>query len=507
MKSLITSIRTSKLAKLLFPSQEVGGLEITDEMIKMVFLEDRGNGPEWKYFCIRPLPVGLMVNGIVKQPIALSQQIKQAFSSVVSKTKLSKKMTVVIPESLVYVQSFNVPATLNDSMVTSAIINSPSYMCPYDITDVNIAWQPIFIKGLDKKIIVGAAKKTDVLALQNAVEQAGLDPIAMQTPTFGFEFFVRFPEGIYIAYFIEKEVLNTTVYVGGKLSFKSTRKLTACIKKTTIELEDVADFIEKDFPKTKDFILSELGEDYKISLGIAMSYYEGADKIVEILKGKNMQAEVVTVGKMNLPKTVNNISSWLSVVGAAARGMVSRRNDYFASFLSSTPREIYIRERKEAFFSRSLKIVATTVIFYMVAFSAIGFFLSSIDKERHIRLVNEQKVQLPAELVRLDKEISTFNSTVDKLTKISATRPKVQPPLDSLKKLSFEGISFIKFNLNYAKDKVEVTTSGSATTREKLIAFKKYMEEQGIFKDIKIPPQALEQRENINFTLAYSYVF
>jgi len=507
MKSLIASIRTSGFARLLFPSQEVGGLEITDEMIKMVFLEERNGAFEWKYFCLRPLPAGIVVGGRVKQADALAVQIKQAFASVVSQNKLSKKMTIVIPESLVYVQSLNVPATLNDSMVASAIINSQSYVCPHEITDVNIAWQSIFIKGMDKKVIVGAAKKADIVAIQNAVEQAGLDPIAIQTPTFGFEFFVRFPEGVYIVYFIEKEIINTAVYVGGKLSFKFTSKLTDCAKKESVEIPDIADFIAKNFSKVKDFVLSELGEDYRVSLGVGMSYYEGADKIVEILNQKNIPAEVIAVAKMNLPKTISNISSWLPVVGAAARGMVSRRNDYFASLLPSSPREIYIRERKEAFFSRSLKIVAATVMFYIAAFTAMGFFLSSIDKKNEQYLANQKNIQLPPEFARIEKEISDFNSTVDQLTKISSERLQVQPPLDSLKKLNFEGVEFTKFDLSYAPKKVDVTTSGSATTRERLIAFKKYMEEQGIFKDIKIPSQALEQRANINFTMTYSYVF
>lgn len=505
MKDLFLKFKMTRLGALLFPSQEAGGLEITDDWVKLLYLENREGGSAWKYFASRPLPQGTVVDGKVQKQDLLVENLKQLFGSIVSAKKISPEVVVTIPEAHLYVQSVTIPAGLDSKIVGSVIMNNPLVTFPTPVAENYLSWQVIATKGLEKKILVALGRKEIIDPYEESVLLAGLKPVAIHTPSIGFELSLSFPEDCTILYFLEQKGFTKAIYLGDKLFFKHSDEYAHHhFEKQELGLEDIADLIIKDFPATKDFILSELGEDKKIHIMLT-SCFDVVSPITEIFKKKNFPVETVSINNTQIPQNVSPVSPWMGVLGAAARGILPKRDDEFMSFLSMSPEQLYVQEQKLMFFSRALKLVFSAFAFCIVTLAVVGLFISSIHTGVNREFVRNQAIQLPSELVKLEEEMNKFNASIEKVTKIKEMLYSSIPFLKSTELLAYKDIKITNFDMSIRGNKSTVTLSGVANTRDRLLAFKSYLEEQQGFADIVIPLQSLEQRENINFSLTYTY--
>lgn len=497
----------SRLGKFIMPPEEVGGLEISADSLKFLLLRPHGDSVIWEHYASRPLAAGIIVDGQVKNVDGLASQIKQLFESVVTDKKLTREVIVVIPESGWHIDTLNIPAALQDSIVKDVIMNNPAVAFPFPLPDIYISWQKVAAEGLEKRIVIAYAKRDVVDNYQRAVELAGLHPIALQASTLGFEFFIQFSKDVSAIYLLENLSCTVAAYLDGKLFYKRTVMFQDVIPAgTKFGFQAVADVIEKDFARVKDFVLSEIGEERVCSL-LLLSAFPGTDQIADILKKKDLPIQTVSVRKMDLPKTMTNASLWSNVLGAAFRGLMPRRIDNFLSLLPFSTREQYLSRKKTVFFSRTTKIVFTTLIFYIMAFVFMGIFLSSTQKKTQQELLRQQAVALPQELLALEGERNAFNAGVDNLLKIQQKLVSMSPALKMMERIPIPGVSIASFQMALQGERMSVTITGTADTRENLIAFKKHLADDLALQEIKSPIQSLETRQNINFTMTFFYAF
>lgn len=491
----------SRIIKRILQPQDIGGLEIAGDALRLAFLQQKGDTVEWHYFSARPLPAGIIIDGEVQNVDALSTHIKQLFDSIVGERKINNEVIISIPESNLYVHSLKIPVAVSAHDIPFVIMNSATQNLPYNLTDIydaNYAWQTVLISGFERRVILCLTKKLTVDRYLQAVELAGLQAVVLQTPTVGFEYCVAFPKGISIVYYVEPGFLTSCAYVEGKLVFKRTQKAAR-------EPAVLADLIEKDSVRVKDFILAEVGDAYAVSLFVLSSLPE-TNQIIELLGKKNIAITRATLQKSAVPSALPSAELWIGLLGAAFRVLLPRRNDIFATLLPFSPKEQYLKKKISTFFSRTTKVVFATLLFYIVSFFFIGFLLSSTQQKVSADLRRQEAVQIPQDLLSLDKEIDKFNGTVAAIVAIKPQLKSVIPSLEAVNKVAFPGITLGEFTLTpQGNGDVSISINGSATTRDNFLSFKKALEDGNIFKSVDTPVQNIEQRENVTFTMTLLY--
>lgn len=503
-QSIKKTLTRSRLGQIIFALEEVGGLEITSEAIRLAFFEYRGDTTIWRYYGVKTLPPGIIVNNQVKKPEELGSQIKQLFHECVKDKKL-KEVIICMPEINGYLDRFTLPIGVPENMITSVILNNASELFPFPINELYISWQNIRVEELERKLLIAYAKRDIIDPYKKAVEIAGLKPVALQTAALGFDFFIEFPKDIAIVYFLEKDFCTVSVHLDGKIFYKRTTGYEENITKgTTVSAETIAGFIEKNIVKIQNFVGSELKQEYPYQV-LILSSLPISQEITETLKQKKIPVATVAMKLMEIPEKITDVPSWTPLIGAASRGLFLRKNDTFASLFPDSPQALYLQRQRSIFFSRTIKILLTTLLFYIISFAVLGIYLSSLEKATEKQIAAQQKITIPETLLQLEEEMNNFNTAVDKVALVKQNLISLLPSLQVINNLRFSGIAISSFKMRIEGKAVLINLIGSATTREALLKFREYLTNDLHFTDIKLPPQALELRENINFTISCSY--
>lgn len=151
---------------------------------------------------------------------------------------------------------------------------------------------------------------------------------------------------------------------------------------------------------------------------------------------------------------------------------------------------------------REVLILGTIIIFSLFAFGFILFFIkfdlrNKVLDQREILL--EKKTEFEAsEIKDLEKEIESLNKTLSELTPLYQEKSYLTDVTEALSQTVPSGLYFT--NLSFNKEKNEFSLSGFSPTREKLIEFKKNLEQNGNFKEIYFPPSNWIEPINIDFS-------
>ncbi|GLV47842.1 pilus assembly protein PilM [Thermus sp. LT1-2-5] len=173
----------SGLSKLFRPRVEALGLEVGASSLKLVELS--GHPPALRAYAIRPIPPGTVVDGVVKEPGALAQEIRELFAE--ARTK-KRYVVSAVPNPAVILRTLQVPKMPPKEMEEAVRWEAERYI-PFPIDEVILDFAPLdplaeVAEGEQMEVMVAAARQEAVASLIEALREAGLTPLVLDVKPF-----------------------------------------------------------------------------------------------------------------------------------------------------------------------------------------------------------------------------------------------------------------------------------------------------------------------------------
>ena len=171
------------LSQLFRPRVEALGLEIGASALKLV--EVSGNPPALKALASRPTPPGLLMEGMVAEPAALAQEIKE----LLLEARTRKRYVVTALSNLaVILRPIQVPKMPLKEMEEAVRWEAERYI-PFPIDEVVLDFAPLtplseVQEGEQVQVMVAAARQEAVAGVLEALRGAGLVPVVLDVKPF-----------------------------------------------------------------------------------------------------------------------------------------------------------------------------------------------------------------------------------------------------------------------------------------------------------------------------------
>lgn len=158
------------------------GIDISDQTIKVVRLSH--NRKKMLSHCMRMLPAGVMVNGVVVDKGKMEQEIRSILSSCGISVKIKDSVVISIPEMQSFLRVIEIP-TMQEFEIHEAVRWEIAQHIPFGLENVYIDWQPSSPSGgtvnpARMEVEVGAAQRKVVDPLYEIIHKIGLDIAACE---------------------------------------------------------------------------------------------------------------------------------------------------------------------------------------------------------------------------------------------------------------------------------------------------------------------------------------
>ncbi|GAA6743192.1 type IV pilus assembly protein PilM [Thermus antranikianii] len=210
----------SGFSKLFKPRVEALGLEIGAANLKLVELS--GNPPTLRALATRPTPPGMLVEGVIAEPQALAQELKELLAE--ARTK-KRYVVTAVPNPSVILRTLQVPKMPPKEMEEAVRWEAERYI-PFPIDEVVLDFAPLdplaeVADGEQVEVMVGAARQEAVASLLEALRGAGLTPIILDVKPFAGLYPLEAqlssdPEGVSVAVEIGAESTSLVLLKGNR---------------------------------------------------------------------------------------------------------------------------------------------------------------------------------------------------------------------------------------------------------------------------------------------------
>ncbi|MFH1626130.1 MAG: type IV pilus assembly protein PilM [Pseudomonadota bacterium] len=223
----------------LFLEKDLIGLDIGSSSIKLVELQDTKKGYRLRNVGIGFLPLGTIVDGALKDRLAVIDIIQNLVSNLGIK---SRNVATSISGHSVIIKTISLPVMSEKDLEESIKWEAEQYI-PFEIDDVNIDFQILGETAGEKgqmNVLLVAAKRDMISDYVQVIKEAGLNTVVMDTDSFALEnmFEINYPydEGEVIALIdVGANILNMNVLKGGVSVF--TREVSIGGNRVTVEIQ------------------------------------------------------------------------------------------------------------------------------------------------------------------------------------------------------------------------------------------------------------------------------
>jgi len=457
---------TKKFVSLYFSSSEIRIAQL-----------DSG-GTRIKFMHTIAVPEGIISDRNVVDRDALANLLKTIWTKLKIRDKL---VGIVIPEFSTFTKEVEIPK-IDRSELDEAVRWQAQEFLPWQQSDTNLDWKILKETEDGYSILFVAVRKVVLDGYVDAAAQAGLFPIAVETPSLSlvrlsnsgdvgkFIFYGGKNSSIFIISIGENIVGSSVVYSDKIQSLKETSSRMAG-HYSSIAIESV----EVDGPGVTNELVTNLKE----------------------LFGK----EPVRLTKKSSIYTVQN-NPYLIPLSLQHKDPSVPADEFSINLLPPKLVKKYeLKKLQVQIWSLSL-VISYIVWFSFFASLASYFYLdqqvqSLQNTEGLLRKTNPEKVETI-------KEIQTINTLVSKVAAIDAIAVSPQEILNPVYSVRPEGISISRYKVDLESG--EVGLIGVSKNRQSLLTFKQSIEEIEQFSLVDVPIASLEVNQNAEFTMRFSYL-
>lgn len=487
------------LLKLLTYEEKIGGLAVFDSRLEMTVLDfDRKKGRlSVASRSSADLPSGVVVGGLLKNETAFVA----AFKGLISASKKSSSFVVSLPANCVYSHSFAFSNILTEKQIEDAMRLNLRFSLPMEEKDAYVDWETVeSMEPSKKEILLCAGNRAEIDKYLAAFAKLNIAPVAIEfhALSVGRILSLKSKEPLLTAILSDNN-LEASIFESGALRFLQSFDLN----KASLDEEKIIEIVcvdkmwrIKNFydaeKNKKDFIgsLYLIGDDEKINL-----YQE----LLSLKFRKPLIIEAARFGDIFPQIMPSEQKSNLSGVafGAALRGLMPREEDTIISLMSIGTEKAYERKRMVSFIKFASDLISVLSVFFAVVFVSIwvlmGVLVSNIEDSL------QRQGELPSGLLDLKNKAAAFNEIIKQANLLNGELPKLSRFVERISAFQTLGVILTRTDISSTGS---VTLGGTVTTRDSLLQFKNVLEGSGLFKEVKIPLNYLEQKSNIAFSFS-----
>ncbi len=460
----------------------IGALEISSTSLKYLLIKNN--------FITQAslrLPPGIIERGKIVNPALLTQALKNLHTQITSANK-PLSVILVIPQSLVYTQSFTVPIVAQAQIVESITLNL-QMISPAKIEESFYDYQEVQERPDAGQIeLLGAfANRTIITSFTEAVKAAGFITVAVEFPALALASLIRLRWGgisateDYLVLYVSSEGLMSLILKNGNLAFNRftpwheiSKELSAV---DTLTFTQMKDFVAQDLQRVLNFYVGRTGRQMKNAILISPVFNYELITLVQEKLGITMHNLAIA----ELPKLQ---AGWLSVLGAGLRATVTRNKDLEISLTAENAQTEYLEERIINFVALWRNIIAGALILVLGAFA----FMNHAFMQQQTQLTDRLRVAFDASTLQsykaVQEKVKTFNETIVIIDKIRQKERAWSPVISAFKNAAGNDIQIKKLvvdaNLNF-------TMNGNAKTDTLALAFKDRLTALPFIKSANLP--------------------
>ncbi|RUR39658.1 type IV pilus assembly protein PilM [Vreelandella populi] len=173
--------------RLLKASKSLIGVDITSSAVKLLELKKSRNTYQVESYAIRPLSDNAVGEGRIHNIKDVAHTLGQALDDARPSTR---KAAIAIPSSAAITKMLTLPAALNEEEVEERLMVESDHHLPFAFNDVAfdfLSLGPVHSSPHLQQILLVACRQQDIWHWTEALEQAGLEPVAVDMETFAIE--------------------------------------------------------------------------------------------------------------------------------------------------------------------------------------------------------------------------------------------------------------------------------------------------------------------------------
>lgn len=472
-------MRFSKLLEKIYPLPPIGGLEISDSVIRLAELI-KGNPSGQSY----RLPPGVIETGKVKNKAGLVAVLKELIHKSPNRGKLGIVLT--IPSSNVFIQTIKLPAAASANLEEAASLNV-QMVSPLKQGEFYYDWQRVGSQtdGGPVELLAAFVSREVVDSFALCLREAGLDLIAVEFTSLSLARELtrrKVVEAgkVYLAAEIMPEGMTFMLMQGSQLLFHSFRSLGA----QTGQQIAVADFI------------ATLKEEVQDIINFHLAHWGGTvNNLIFISAGFQNEIQGAFRDKT---VTIFNPDEVMPVLGAVYRPILGEK---VINLLGTSSLKIYEANRALTFVS----------LWRTVLVSALGFLLIlALGTDLFLRQLAQKATEVSAltlnepghrELLALREEATRFNELVSLIKEARQGETGIGRVAETVNNLAGVEISITRFYLPSLED--PVTINGVAASEQAAVAFKNRLAAEKSFTAVDLPISSIapETGGRVRFTI------
>lgn len=496
------------LLKLLTYEEKIGGISIFDSKIEMLFLNfDPKKGVlSVDASSFVDLPQGVVVGGVLKNEEAFIAALKDLFSKITrwgkSKTKVSS-FIISLPANFVYSHNFSFPANLSDAQLDEAMKLNLKFSLPMPEEAVYVDWEPIESKDVVKKeILLCAGIRGEIDRYLSAFLKIGITAVAVEFHGISISRVVALNlKDPFLTATFSNNNLELVIIEAGAIRFLQSFNIGEILNIDAGKTEK--DIIVDKIWRAINFYDSERGQRgflkkiYLVGDNDKINSYK--DLINQGIAGAETEISQILPVFPQIPLAKNSNLSHITF-GAALRGLMPRDEDVIISLMPIGTEEAYERKRRVSFARIASDMISVLSVFFAILF--FGSWLLMTILLGNIERSLQRQVNLPEGLIELKERAVNFNEIVGKMDALKQKTPKWSGLVERLGIIGTSGITLTRIDIGSLEG---LNISGIALTRDNLLQFKIVLENSGLFTEVKIPFNYLEQKDNIAFSLGLRF--
>jgi hypothetical protein len=490
-----------KLLSFLRVRSSAGGLEISDQVIRLVYF----TGKTWEMAAIRLAP-GIMEKGKVKNPTALTAALYELKLKLPGIKDKNKKLNVVVSLSSanIYSQTFSLPAMEGDEL-TKAIELNVQMVSPSDIAQVHSGWEILDRDEANLRIEVLAAfiDKVIVDEVAQILFQAGFITVGIESRALALVRILREksagvdPARSYLLVNVDNSGIDFLVVRKGRLHFEySNQWADLADEKGSIPPKKFSDTLSASVRQVANFYSQHWGGQPLAAIILsAAAFGDQAEKAI---------AEAISLPVVRLTLVMGQpiSSEWLVALGSSLRGIKSTLNDTEVNLSGEGAADLFRKEQFLHFLSlwRVLVpvVLALLVVIYASADNFLIFTKKSIESQPGFNQQSGQQVQI----TQLEASSTAFNDSVALVQAAESQQTPKYPIVAEIKTLAVkEGVAIEKIQFDGV---TTVTLIGTGQSEDSILALSNDIKSDSFFGVVNLPPSAMQLNNGIYaFTMTF----
>lgn len=491
------------ITSLLYPTDRIIGLEISNQYIKAILLEKNKQGVFMRAQKFLDLPEGILKDGNIEDKQKLAEILKR-FWIENKKVFKTKKAMISVPPDFVFTYILEFPNLDYESLKKALELSLTSEtIFPVKLEDIYYGWErmpEIFPEKSQTLLAFALKKKMD--GYIETMRLAGIDAMIFEEPALSVaravDGFADENPGI-IANILSNGV-NFGIIYKNRLRFSRFVNIPAVSSQ-----EEFNGFIETELSKIVNFYDNDKKAIGKIKNILLLFPYKEKDALIDYLKPKfNLSFTGVSL-KDGTPKDIaEKIDDfWLSTFGVATRALIPRDEDKDISLTPFSAEESFKSERMMSYFSLWGDLLSVVLIFFAILFLAGMFFMNILFDQINVKLL-DLKIGVPItkEMTETAKEADRFNALVQRVSEIEVKKTDLQTSLDGIIDIVPKG-SVQPVSISFTDETSQVSFKVIAQNPEAAFALRDALLASEKFADVKMPVLGIDQRSDIAFTITF----